>query len=487
MKRFIAAAVPVVLALTLFGCAADVSSGGRNTDTKPTTPEGLPPKENPKAGEKITLAAADVETVKGVALKDGKFTLGKEAPSIAASDIKFKAGRLGGHSPSVTLGDGAVSSVTLTAGDNAIKINVKGDKNFTQTSFTVTVHKNAASPSVPAVKITLAAADIETVKGVALKDGTFTLGKDASSIASSDIKFKADKLGGHMPEIQLGTGKLTDFQLKSGENTIPVTIKGDDYFNETSFSIVVEKSDDASPPPSSETITLKVEDIEKIFEKSAESGGTTFKIGNESVIKTADIKFKDSALKSKMPELKLSYKDKTQIVHTSHNGQLSLPVSQTTFNLHIDVSGDGFTPVRLDVTLVRETAPTPPPVTPPTPPVAPPSSAPFDGTLKAEHIDTIFGMHKQSDGKFKVPAEKMKMQRDDVVFKSEILNGHKPTYELWIDWGSGWEHTESGVFARDYINLPTDKADRNKTNFQIKVKKDSNFNKTEFTVNLTWE
>ncbi|MGP1459054.1 MAG: hypothetical protein ACTTKL_07070 [Treponema sp.] len=328
-------------------------------------------------------------------------------------------------------------------------------------------------------KITLAASDVEAVKGYPLAGGKFTVGKSVTSISGSDIQFKSEKLSGHTPELTFGTGTLTDWQLRLGENSVTVNVKEDGNFKASSFSLTVIKSADAVSPPSSGMITLSVSDIETILTKHAESDGKTFKIGNAAEISVSDIVFKSNSLKGKTPALVLWYLDKFDIKHSSHKNKLRLVSVPNPFNLTIEVSGDGFTPVKLTVTLSKVDGASSPSVTP----------SGFDGTLKAEHIATIFGQSAQSDGSFKISSDKTQMERKDVVFKPGILSGNTPSYELYIDTGSGWEFTTSGSgpFAKNSIKLPTKQDDRNRANFKIKVKKDSHFKAAEIPVKLTWD
>lgn len=400
MKRIVIAGLLAIFTILGFSCKSSVSSEG---------------------GSKITLKAADIAAVKGQPIKDGKFTVGKDATNIAVTDIRFDNAKLAGHTPAITFLKGK-ASFELKNGENTVSLSVTADDYFDASTFSITVYKDAALPTPPAPKITLTKADIATVKGHPVTNGKITVGKDVTQISASDIIFHKTAVNSHTPVVTLGKGHLQDAQLTGDETTIQVNIKGDDNFTETSFSFTVVKSSSPTPsaPPAGENVTLKETDIETILEKNAEMDGKTFKIGDKKQITGSDIKFKESALKGKTPTLTLSSLERDNIKRTEASGVLHFQSTGKPITLYITVSGDGFSAVTLSVTLIPDNA------TPPTPPAE-------KITLTADDIETVRGVSKGADGKYSVEKTVTTLSRDDIKFKESKLNGHKPQ----ITTGSG--------------------------------------------------
>ncbi|MGP1458865.1 MAG: hypothetical protein ACTTKL_06100 [Treponema sp.] len=134
MKSTAIVCAAALLGTVFFSCNASV-------DSEPTSGNH---EQSPSAADKITLSANDIEKVKDGVFSGGKVTLASDVESINASDITFKAEKLGGKKPVVTF-EGGKTTQLLTAGDNAVSVNIKEDEYFETANFTITVTKAASS------------------------------------------------------------------------------------------------------------------------------------------------------------------------------------------------------------------------------------------------------------------------------------------------------------------------------------------------------
>ncbi len=296
---------------------------------------------SPPPATKIILTKDDIASVKGQAIIGGKYTVTNEIASLAASDVVFKSNKLNDQTPTVTFGTEKAASQALTEGDNNVTVNITEDANFKETSFIITVQREATAtppsppPPPPSVeKITLTVSDIQTILGkTAESDGkTFKIG-NVQEISTSDIVFRDNITHGKTPAMELFylDNSQIKYTSKNGvlhfhsEKTIKlhIHIRGDDTFEAATLNVILKRETDhtpqpPSPPPASGKIRLTAADVATVLGHTPDIDGS-FKIGSDKLsMKRDDVQFKSSSLKGKAaPHIKLWYDIGSGKVETS--------------------------------------------------------------------------------------------------------------------------------------------------------------------------